>query len=280
MRVPAELLNLNCVACTQIFVPRPLARSRWFFVGPSFDACEPVADGQQVSSAMQADSECQDSRKAENPPFDGHAHAEPASAAVPRPLARSRCLFVGPSFDACEPVADGQQVSSAMQADSECQDSRKAENPSFDDHAYAKPASSASRQMSGPDCDRPEVFQACSRPHFHGPVTSPSSHVPGSGPLLIELCAGSANLSSVAAMCGFSIMPVDNAFNRHRPKAKVVSLDLRKPHAWDILNWTIRHRDVAMAHAALPCRTCSAARGIRLKDGTSGLPVLRASEHP
>ena len=173
-------------------------------------------------------------------------------------------------YYACEPDAVGQQVSSAMPADLECQGSREGENPPFVNNARAEHISFASGQLSAPDRVSHEVFQARPEPICNGPVTSPSGDVPGSGPLLIELCAGSANLSSIAAAHGFSIMPVDHAFNRRRTKAKVVTLDLSKPHAWSILTWTIKHRDVAMVHAAPPCGTCSAARGIRLKDGSSG----------
>ena len=215
-----------------------------------YHACEPDADERQVFSAMPADVKC-------------------LVPAMPRE-----------PYNACSPDADEQQVSSAMPAELECQGSREGESPRFLNNAPAEHASFASGQLSAPDHVSPEIFKARQKPACKGPVTSPSGDMPGSGPLLIELCAGSANLSSVAAARGFSIMPVDHAFNRHRTKAKVVTLDLSKAHAWNILTWTIKHRDVAIVHAAPPCGTCSAARGIRLKDGSSGPPVLRTSEHP
>ncbi|CAE7829729.1 unnamed protein product [Symbiodinium sp. CCMP2592] len=103
----------------------------------------------------------------------------------------------------------------------------------------------------------------------------PSAELPADGPLVIELCAGSAILSQTAACRGFAIMPVDHAHNRHAPKCKIVNLDLTKSHSWEVLKFVIKSRRVVMVFAAPPCGTCSAARNYR-----PGPPVLRTTSHP
>ena len=105
--------------------------------------------------------------------------------------------------------------------------------------------------------------------------SAPYGDLPGEGPLLIEICAGSASLSHAAAQRGFSVMPIDHTHNRHRQKCKILDLDLSKKHAWDILEFVIKHRTVALAFAAPPCGTCSAARNIR-----PGPPILRTKQFP
>ena len=50
--------------------------------------------------------------------------------------------------------------------------------------------------------------------------------LPELGPLFIELCAGSAVLSSEAARRGYLIMPVGCARNRRRTCCRVTTLDL------------------------------------------------------
>ncbi|CAE7710304.1 unnamed protein product [Symbiodinium sp. CCMP2592] len=104
---------------------------------------------------------------------------------------------------------------------------------------------------------------------------SPSAELPADGPLVIELCAGSAILSQTAACRGFAIMPVDHAHNRHAPMCKIVNLDLTKSHSWEVLKFVIKSRRVVMVFAAPPCGTCSAARNYR-----PGPPVLRTTSHP
>ncbi|CAE7214910.1 unnamed protein product [Symbiodinium sp. CCMP2592] len=103
----------------------------------------------------------------------------------------------------------------------------------------------------------------------------PSAELPADGPLVIELCAGSAILSQTAASRGFAIMPVDHAHNRHTPKCKMVNLDLTQSHSWEVLKFVIKSRRVAVVFAAPPCGTCSAARHFR-----PGPPVLRTTSHP
>ena len=105
--------------------------------------------------------------------------------------------------------------------------------------------------------------------------SAPYGDLPGEGPLLIEICAGSASLSHAAVQRGFSVMPIDHSQNRHRPKCKIVNLDLSKKHAWDILEFVIKTRRVVLAFAAPPCGTCSAARNIR-----PGPPILHTKQFP
>ena len=105
--------------------------------------------------------------------------------------------------------------------------------------------------------------------------SAPYGDLPGEGPLLIEICAGSASLSHAAVQRGFSVMPIDHSRNRHRPKCKIITLDLSKKHAWDILEFVITNRNVVLAFAAPPCGTCSAARNIR-----PGPPILRTKQFP
>ena len=58
--------------------------------------------------------------------------------------------------------------------------------------------------------------------------SAPYGDLPGEGPLLIEICAGSASLSHAAVQRGFSVMPIDHSRNRRRPKCKIITL------AWDM----------------------------------------------
>ena len=102
----------------------------------------------------------------------------------------------------------------------------------------------------------------------------PHAELPGEGPLLIELCAGSAVLSQTAMTRGFATMPVDRAHNRHTPKCKLVNLDLTQSHSWQVLRFVLESRRVAMVFVAPPCGTCSAARHFR-----PGPPVLRTLAH-
>lgn len=98
--------------------------------------------------------------------------------------------------------------------------------------------------------------------------------------VFIELCAGSANLSSVAQKFGYRVMPVVHKRNRHKPKCHIVELDLATDHAWDVLRYILETCEVAALHLAPPCGTCSNARGIPLPNGDPGLQVLRTEEFP
>ena len=54
-------------------------------------------------------------------------------------------------------------------------------------------------------------------------------------PLFMELCAGSAALSSVVKARGFDVLPIDHESNRHKTKCKVLQMDLSQQHAIDTL---------------------------------------------
>ena len=95
----------------------------------------------------------------------------------------------------------------------------------------------------------------------------------------IELCAGSAVLSAAAQRHGYRVLPVDCKRNRHKPRCRIVSLDLAEAHAWEVLEYIVDTCDVAAVHLAPPCGTCSKARGIPMPDGSPGPQPLRSAEH-
>ena len=96
--------------------------------------------------------------------------------------------------------------------------------------------------------------------------------------VFIELCAGSAVLSATAQKHGYRVMPVDCKRNRHKPRCKVVSLDLAEDHACDVLKYIVETCQVAAVHFAPPCGTCSKARGIPMPDGSPGPQPVRSNE--
>jgi hypothetical protein len=53
-------------------------------------------------------------------------------------------------------------------------------------------------------------------------------------PGILELCAGSATLSSVAAARGFVPVPVDYSRNKLNPKLPIIKLDLAEDYSVDI----------------------------------------------
>ena len=97
-------------------------------------------------------------------------------------------------------------------------------------------------------------------------------------PLFIELCAGSATLSSVVKAKGFDVLPIDHEANRHKTKCKVLQMDLSQQHAIDTLVHITTHYPIFAVHFGLPCGTCSKARGIPMSDGSEGPPPLRSQE--
>ena len=95
----------------------------------------------------------------------------------------------------------------------------------------------------------------------------------GDPPLVVELCAGSAMLSSVLRRVGFEVLPIDFKNNKHRPYVHVVSLDLTKASSWSFVRHVVEHRAVLHLHAAPPCGTAHRAREARE-------PPLRSDEWP
>lgn len=97
--------------------------------------------------------------------------------------------------------------------------------------------------------------------------------------VFIELCAGSAVLSAAAQRHGYRVLPVDCKRNRHKPRCRIISLDLAEDHAWEVLEYIVSTCDVAAVHLAPPCGTCSKARGIPMPDGTPGPQPLRSDDY-
>ena len=112
--------------------------------------------------------------------------------------------------------------------------------------------------------------------HFSRPISGTLKE----SPLFIELCCGSAILSSVVAKHGFEFMAIDFEGNKHHPYVHVVQLDLRKADTWEFLRFVVQDRFVFHVHAAPPCGTASRARDRRLSKHTHGPPPLRSAEFP
>ena len=102
-------------------------------------------------------------------------------------------------------------------------------------------------------------------------------------PLLLEICAGSAILSSTASQHGWDVIPVDQA------SCPLVVLDLRDPSSLDVLLRFDGASPADWIHLGLPCGTCSrarerplpgkhGARPLRGPDALFGLPGLRPFE--
>ena len=96
--------------------------------------------------------------------------------------------------------------------------------------------------------------------------------------IFLELCAGSATLSSEVKKLGIQVIAVDHEANRHATKCKVMCLDLSLPSSYEKLISILDQCDVIAVHMAPPCGTCSKARGIPMKDGSDGPPPLRSDE--
>ena len=96
-----------------------------------------------------------------------------------------------------------------------------------------------------------------------------------SAPIFIEACAGCGILSSVVQQRGIQVIPIDCPRNRHVPKCRLVVMDLTSDHADALLRRIVADYNIAGVHIALPCGTCSKARGIPLPDGSAGPPPLR-----
>ena len=67
---------------------------------------------------------------------------------------------------------------------------------------------------------------------------APRTHEP---PLFIEVCAGSALLSSLAREAGFSILPIDGGQRAARSYAHVLRLDLREDHTLQFLQHVLQN---------------------------------------
>ena len=111
--------------------------------------------------------------------------------------------------------------------------------------------------------------------HLPSEVSHSKGSAKTSPPLFIEACAGCGILSSVVKARGFKILPIDCSRNRHEPQCKIFEIDLSRPRSVELLKRICRDNEVIGVHIALPCGTCSKARGIPMPDGSPGPPPLR-----
>ena len=119
-------------------------------------------------------------------------------------------------------------------------------------------------------CDISEALQVeCTD---NSPFSSKSSSSYKDTPIFIEACAGCGILSSVVQQRGLQVIPIDCPRNRHAPKCRIVVMDLTSNHADELLRRIVTDYTVAGVHIALPCGTCSRARGIPMADGSPGPP--------
>eukprot|EP00435_Cladocopium_sp_Y103_P053352 s792_g17.t1 len=116
------------------------------------------------------------------------------------------------------------------------------------------------------------LHEPCTENSF-STMESPSSL--RDAPIFIEACAGCGILSSVVQQRGFQVIPIDCPRNGHVPKCRLIVMDLTSKHADELLKKIVTDYNVVGVHIALPCGTCSKARGIPMPDGTPGPPPLR-----
>ena len=95
--------------------------------------------------------------------------------------------------------------------------------------------------------------------------------------LVLELCAGSAQLSRCFIEAGFDALPIDHKQNRFHPFAKVCNMSLTEASTWTYLQGIIKDHEVEFVHIAPPCGTCSMARQIQRQP--SDPKPLRSQEH-
>lgn len=99
------------------------------------------------------------------------------------------------------------------------------------------------------------------------------------GPLVIEICAGTALLSKCFKDSGFEHLAIDHKSNRFHSYVTVCNVELATDHGWAFLHHIIAHYHVIFIHAAPPCGTCSKAREIPC--GPDGGPKqLRSAQYP
>ena len=112
------------------------------------------------------------------------------------------------------------------------------------------------------------------------PEKSKCDGIPLRKALVIELCAGSAKLSSACAKVGFTALAVDFSGNKHTTFHHVVYLDLRLSESWQLLRRLVDQHSTVWVHIAPPCGTASRARDRPLRNGYWGPRPLRSSDHP
>ena len=92
-------------------------------------------------------------------------------------------------------------------------------------------------------------------------------------PLLVEICVGSAILSSSALASGWDSVPIDQVSCRFSPHTPLVTLDLREAESIEILLNFDSASSVDWYHLGLPCGTCSRAREKPLPGGQGARPL-------
>ena len=112
------------------------------------------------------------------------------------------------------------------------------------------------------------------------PDVSKSDGIPLRKALVIELCAGSAKLSSACAKIGFTALAVDFSGNKHATYHHVVFLDLRLTESWQLLQRLVSQHSTIWVHIAPPCGTASRARERPLRENYWGPKPLRSSDFP
>ena len=97
----------------------------------------------------------------------------------------------------------------------------------------------------------------------------------------VEICAGSARLTTALAAVGFDAVGIDWQGNKDKAEGPVVEIDLATTEGEAILEKILTHPRLAYVHFAPPCGTASRARERRipgLRGG--GPPPLRSADHP
>ena len=102
---------------------------------------------------------------------------------------------------------------------------------------------------------------------------------------VMEICAGSANLSAAMQKVGFVAVAIDHKLNKHKPRIKCVDADLSSPKGQKLIEDMRRTKAFFLTSMSPPCGTASAARSIPIpwKDRTLGAPQpkpLRSKQFP
>ena len=94
---------------------------------------------------------------------------------------------------------------------------------------------------------------------------------------VVEICAGSAQLSASFKRIGLNTLPFDWKGNRHRTKVTIYQLDLTLPGAFEVLSELLSDSGIIFVHFAPPCGTASKARNrpVPLKLKKAGAPAPR-----
>ena len=106
-----------------------------------------------------------------------------------------------------------------------------------------------------------------------------------SGPVVLELNAGSAGFTAAIIARGVEGIAIDHVKNEHTTKTRVLHIDMTRPGGQAVIRALCATGRVQHVHAAPPCGTGSRAREIKIPqyliDQGAPEPVpLRSNEHP